>query len=249
MARITAIEPQKRDPNRVNVHLDGAYAFSLARIVAAWLRVGQELSPEKVASLQGADASDAAYQQAMLFLSFRARSTAEIRQNLRKHKFADDVIEQTVERLKTERLANDDDFAKAWVENRSAFRPRSRRALSVELRQKGLNDEAVQSALAGVDEDALAYQAALKRASRLASLEWNDFRIKLTEFLARRGFSYSVSAPVVSRIWHETHSQGHPSEENDPAAGTDDSAPSAAQRGRQSKGGKTPSQSDNEASA
>ncbi|HTP01731.1 MAG TPA: RecX family transcriptional regulator [Anaerolineales bacterium] len=217
MARITALEPQKRDPDRVNIHLDGEYAFSLARIVAAWLEVGQELGPEKIEALQGSDARERAYQQALLFLSYRARSTAEIRQNLRKHKVSDEVIEQTVERLRAEKLADDDQFAKAWVENRSTFRPRSRRALAVELRQKGVPDEAVQSALTGVDEEALAYEAGLKRARRLESLEWNEFRTKLSEFLARRGFSYSVVAPVVSRIWSETHSQDHSFDNEEPA--------------------------------
>ncbi len=207
MARITAIEPQKRNPERVNIHLDGEYAFSLARIVAAWLSVGQELTADKIASLQGNDEREQAYQQALLFLSYRARSTSEIRRNLLKHKVPAEVIDQTIERLKTERLVDDDQFAKAWVENRSTFRPRSRRALAVELRQKGISDGAAQSALAEVDEDALAYEAGLKRARRLEALEWNEFRTKLSEFLARRGFSYSVIAPVVSRIWSETHQQ------------------------------------------
>ncbi len=91
------------------------------------------------------------------------------------------------------------------MENRSTFRPRSRRALAVELRQKGIPDDAVQAALTDVDEEALAYEAGLKRARRLEALEWNEFRTKLSEFLARRGFPYSVVAPVVSRLWTETH--------------------------------------------
>ncbi len=215
MAKITAIEPQKRDPDRVNVHLDGDYAFSLARIVAAWLQVGQELSDEKITALQSSDAQERAYQQALLFLSYRARSTSEIRQNLRKHEIPADVIEQTIERLRTERLADDDQFAKSWVENRSTFRPRSRRALAVELRQKGVPDESAQAALASVDEETLAYEAARKRARRLESLEWNEFRTKLSEFLARRGFSYAVVAPVVSRIWTETHAQHHTLDDED----------------------------------
>ncbi len=215
MARITALEPQKRDADRVNVHLDGEYAFSLARIVAAWLQVGQDLSDEKINSLKAGDAQERAYQQALLFLSYRARSTSEIRQNLRKHDIPADVIEQTVERLKAEKLADDDQFARAWVENRSTFRPRSRRALAVELRQKGVPDEAVQSALTNVDEEALAYEAARKRSRRLESLDWNDFRTRLSEFLARRGFSYSVVAPVVSRLWNETHAQHHPTDNED----------------------------------
>ncbi len=217
MAKITAIESQKRDPDRVNIHLDGEYAFSFARIVAAWLQVGQELEPEKIASLQSGDSRERAYQQALLFLSYRARSASEIRQNLRRHKFAEDIVDQTLERLQTERLADDDGFARAWVENRSTFRPRSRRALAMELRQKGISDETVQTVLTGVDEETLAYDAARKRTRRLESLDWNEFRTKLSEFLARRGFSYSVVAPVVSRIWSETHTQHHPSDNEETA--------------------------------
>ena len=167
MKKITAIEVQKRTPNRVNIHLDGQFAFGLARIVAAWLQVGQELSEEKIEQLQLEDARERAYQQAMLFLSYRARSESEIRQNLRKHEIPEPVIEQTLERLRQDGLANDDQFARMWVENRSTFRPRSRRLMAMELRQKGLGNEAVAAAIEHVDDEALAYEAGLKRVSRL----------------------------------------------------------------------------------
>lgn|SRR5574341_162853 len=209
MAKITAIEPQKRDPDRVSIYLDGEYKFGLARVVAAWLKIGQELSQEKIASLQAEDVRERAYQQALLFLSYRARSESEIRQNLRKHDIPEDVIEQTLERLRESRLADDQQFARAWVENRNTFRPRSRRALKMELHQKGLSEEVVQSALAGLDEEALAYEAGLKRARRLQVVEWDEFRRKLSEFLTRRGFPYPVIASVVSRLWNETHAERH----------------------------------------
>ena len=215
MKKITALVVQKRNPNRVNVHLDGEYAFGLARIVAAWLRVGQELDEEKLKRLQVEDARERAVQQALLFLSYRARSESEIRQNLRKHEMPEEVIEETLARLRQDGLANDGQFAQAWVENRSTFRPRSRRMLAMELRQKGLDDEAVSSALEDVDDEPLAYEAARKRASRLKGLEWADFRKKLSEFLARRGFSYSVIAPVVTRIWKEAQKDEKSYEEED----------------------------------
>jgi regulatory protein len=215
MKKITAIEGQKRTPNRVNIHLDGEFAFSLARIVAAWLRVGQELSDEKIEQLIAQDARERAFQQAMLFLSYRARSEAEIRKNLRKHEIPEAVIEQTLERLRQDGLANDNQFAEAWVENRNTFRPRSRRMMAMELKQKGLDDEAIRSAVESVDDEASAYEVARKRAARLKGLEWNDFRRKLSEFLARRGYSYSVIAPVVTRIWNETHADEHTFEEED----------------------------------
>ena len=215
MKTIKAIEAQKNNPNRVNVYLDGEFAFGLARIVAAWLKTGQRLEDDKVASLEADDTREQAFQQALLFLSYRVRSEAEIRQNLRKHETPEAVIEETLERLRQARLTDDDQFARAWVENRSTFRPRSRRALAMELRQKGLSDEAAQSALAGVDEEALAYEAARKRVNRLKGLEWTDFRKKLSEFLARRGFPYTVIAPTVSRIWNETNAGQEQSIDNE----------------------------------
>ena len=215
MRKITAIEVQKRRPNRVNIHLDGEFAFGLARIVAAWLRVGQELSEEKIEELQAKDARERAYQQAMLFLSYRARSESEIRRNLRKHEIPEAVIEETLERLRQDGLANDKEFASAWVENRSTFRPRSRRMMALELKQKGLDEEAIQSAMENVDDETSAYEAARKRAVRFKGLEWNDFRKKLSEFLARRGYSYSVIAPVVTRVWNEAHMNEQHYEEED----------------------------------
>jgi regulatory protein len=205
MKTITAIEAQKKNPHRVNIYLDGEYAFAMARIVAAWLKPGQVLGDQKIAELQSEDARERAYQQAMLFLSYRARSEAEIRQNLRKHEYPEAAIEQTLDRLRQDRLADDKQFAQSWVENRSTFRPRSRRALTMELRQKGLDDETVQIAVAGVDEEALAYEAARKRMGRLQGLELNEFRKKLSEFLARRGFSYEIISPTVKRLWDEAH--------------------------------------------
>lgn len=209
MKKITALEVQKRNPNRVNVHLDGEFAFGLARIVAAWLKVGDVLDEAKIQKMQTEDARERAFQQAMLFLSYRARSESEIRRNLLKHEIPDEVVEETLARLRQDGLANDEQFARAWVENRSTFRPRSRRMLAMELRQKGLDEETASSALDEIDDEALAYEAAQKKAERFATLEWQDYRKKLSEFLARRGFSYAVIAPVVSKIWNETHNKEH----------------------------------------
>lgn len=214
MKKITALSVQKKNPNRVNIYLDGEFAFGVARITAAWLKNGDELSDEKIASLLAADTREWAYQQALLYLSYRVRSEKEVQQNLQKHEMPEAVIEETLERLRKAGLVNDNEFAQTWVENRSTFRPRSRRALAMELRQKGLDDETVHSAISGVDEDALAYEAAQKRLGRLKGLEWNDFRKKLSEFLARRGFPYSVISPIVTRIWSETHTDDNQLHEN-----------------------------------
>ena len=215
MRKITAIVAQKKNRNRVNIHLDGEFAFGLAAIVAGWLRVGQELDEKKIGQLQAEDAKERALQQALLFLGYRARSESEVRKNLEKHEIPEIVIEDTLERLRRDGLVNDDQFAQSWVENRSTFRPRSRRMMAMELRRKGLDDEAMQPALQNVDDEALAYEAAQKRAPRFKGLEWIDFRKKLTGFLARRGFPYPVIATTVSRVWSEIHGEEQYIEEED----------------------------------
>lgn len=206
MRKITAIEAQKKNPNRVNIYLDDQFAFGLSRIVAAWLSVGQVLGEEKIAALQAEDAREVAFQKACRFLSYRQRSVDEVRKNLEKHEIPPETIEHTLNRLQELGLLGDAAFARAWVENRNTFRPRSKRALSVELRQKGVDRQVIQSVLDEVvDEEPLALQAAQKQARKLARYEWPEFRQKLGAFLARRGFSYEVIAPVVQNVWKSMH--------------------------------------------
>jgi regulatory protein len=210
MKKITAIEVQKKNPNRVNIYLDDQFAFGLSRLVAAWLSVGQILGDEKIAALQMDDAREVAMQKALRFLGYRSRSMQEVRANLEKHEIPEAVIDATLKRLQENGLLNDHEFAQAWVENRNTFRPRSRRALSMELRRKGLDDEIVQKVLdENVNEDALALEAARKYVRKVQGLEWQDFRQKLGGFLGRRGFSYGVTAQILREIWAELHPGGN----------------------------------------
>lgn len=203
--KITALKLQKKNAQRVNVYLDGEYAFGLARIVAAWLKVGQELSEEKIAELRSGDEREAALQRALHFISYRPRTRQEVHQNLEKAGVPADVIDETIARLQEQRLINDSQFAEFWIDNRTTFRPRSERLLALELRQRGLTEPVIQEALqaAAIDEQAAAYQAAQKRSRRLAGLDRQAFRQKLGSFLARRGFSYETSSGAVNQLWDE----------------------------------------------
>ena len=208
--KITALKLQKRNHQRVNVYLDGEFAFGLARIVAAWLSVGQEIDNEKIAQLQHEDEREVAYQRALKFLNYRPRTRLEIRQNLQKHDIPEDVIGYVLERLQHAGLINNQRFAENWVENRSELRPRSRRALSYELKQRGIDPEVIEQTLEQIDDEGLAYQAALKQSRKYRNLEWEDFRRKMYGFLARRGFNYEISSHVTARVWARDHTRQDP---------------------------------------
>jgi regulatory protein len=204
---ISALKAQKKNPNRINVYLNGEFAFGLARIVAAWLRIGQILSEEDIARLKQQDTLEVAYLRGLRFLSYRPRSETEIQRKLSEQGFEATVIEAAILRMKENGFLGDNQFARDWVENRSTFRPRSKRMLAMELRQKGVAEEAIEQALAETgDDESLAYQTAIKYARRLASADWETFRKRLGAYLARRGFSYGTIAPVLRQVWEETQS-------------------------------------------
>jgi len=204
---ITALKAQKKNPNRISVYLDGEFAFGLARIVAAWLKIGQRLSEEEIARLERQDTQEVAYQKSLRLLGYRPRSEAEIQRRLSEQGFDEAVVNAAIQRLKENNFLGDEQFARDWVDNRTTFRPRSKRMLAIELRQKGVAEEAIQRALAETtDEDNLAYQTALKYAHRLASADWETFRKRLGAFLMRRGFSYGTIAPILRQVWDETQS-------------------------------------------
>ena len=201
---ITALEAQKRNPNRVNVHLDGVYAFSLSRIVAAWLTVGREMSDNEIGELQKNNDYEEAAQVALRFIAYKPRTTAEVRKRLMESNFPEPAIEHTLSHFTQTGLINDGQFARNWVDDRQAFHPRSARQMDFELRRKGVGREDIDAALTEVsDDDQMAYQLASQKINRYKSLDFSEFRSRLSGMLARRGFSYETVTRVVNRLWSE----------------------------------------------
>ena len=193
--RVTALEPQKRARDRVNVYLDGEFAFGLASFVAANLKIGSQLSDEAIAELRAADGVERAHNRALNFLSYRPRSEAEIREYLigkaspSGEPISEDVIDEVVRRLDRAGLLDDAEFARYWCENRARFRPRGKRMLRYELRQKGVASGLIEDVLEDYDEMAAVQKVAREQARRLRHLPPDTFRRRLYGRLARRGFS------------------------------------------------------------
>ncbi len=207
---ITALRLHGRHRQRVEVYLDGERAFSLTLLEAARLRRGQTLSDEEIAALRERNAREEAHEDALRYLRYRARSAAEVERYLLGRGHSPDVVAAEVQRLRESGLIDDAEFARAWVEERERLRPRAPHALRQELRQKGLDEETIAQAIAGVDAEASAYKAARARAARLSDLDYAQFRRRLGGFLARRGFDYQVTYKVIARLWQEQRGAAPP---------------------------------------
>ncbi|WP_322798649.1 regulatory protein RecX [Thermoflexus sp.] len=201
--RITELRALKS--GQVAVYLDGRRAFRLTAIEAAQLRPGQVLTDEEIRQLLERDLLEQAHEVALRFLSYRPRSEREVADHLRRKGFNVQTVEAELDRLRQVGLVDDRAFARFWIENRTAFRPRSRRALQAELRRKGISPAIIQEVLreASLDEHSLALRLARERARRLQGLGPLTFRRRLTGYLLRRGFDGELVKEILRTLERE----------------------------------------------
>ena len=193
---ITDLRQGVKNPNRVNVFVDGKFSFSLdiAQVVDLGVKVGLALSAEKLEELKRASEFGKLYQRALEWALVRPRSEKEVRDYLYKkvfeRKLDKSYIDLIVARLKEKKYLDDTVFAKYYVENRFVKKGISRRRLSLELVKKGVAKEIIAEALDGRnDEEEILKMIAKKRA------RYDDE--KLINYLCRQGFSFELVRNLV----------------------------------------------------
>lgn len=141
------------------------------------------------------------------FLSYRPRSKKEIESKLRKKKISDKTIKNTIVFLEENNYINDENFALNWIKYRLENRPRGRKFLDYELREKGIPSDLIKESLDKVYANEFnEYEVAAKLLEKkIASLknkkmEYHIFKGKLYNYLQRKGFSYDLIEKVISNI-------------------------------------------------
>lgn len=193
--KITALKSQRRNRDRLNVHLDGEFRLALAGevVLRRGLRVGVELTDADLRELEAEDLAWKARQASLSLLSYRPRTASELRRRLERKEFPEELAAATVEDLRSRGLVDDGAYAESFVRDRVRLRPRGKRRLVQELRAKGVDAETAAAAIAEVLEAEETSEAALARA---AAEKWSprpgedprSARRRLYGFLARRGF-------------------------------------------------------------
>lgn len=200
---ITALTTQKRNPNRVNVFLDGEFSFGLFIINAGHLKVGQTISQEMIDCLKKDDQIEDGFQKALKYISYKPRTKSEVVKKLKENDFDEEIISIVLDMLVEKGYVNDLQFAKNWVENRSIYKPRSKKLITWELKNKQIGEEIIREVTGEMlPEEKLAMLAAEKYARRLSGYEKEVFFRRLTGYLIRRGFSFITVNSTVQTIWN-----------------------------------------------
>jgi regulatory protein len=205
MPEITAMEPQKRR-GRLNIFVDGQFVIGVGEAVAAdlGLRVGREITPEKLREIGSAEEVQKALDSALGLLEVRARAKREIETRLSQKGIEESIIAIVVAKLVKLGLLDDAQFAAQWVEAKTRVggsRPIGRRRLSSELYAKGVAKDQIADAVdvvSNADELALARAAASKKVRVVPSDReaLQKERQKLMGFLQRRGFGWETVKQV-----------------------------------------------------
>lgn len=202
--KITAIKPQQRDDARMNIEIDGKFAFGLHVdiVLAHYLSAGNNLTSGKIESLLQEDEVKKAITAALNLISFRPRASGELQRKLREKGYPPEAAEAAVQRMLELGYLNDVDFADRWIENRQEHKPRSRMMLQQELMQKGVDRDLIRDALDDVEIDEVsdALQLAQKKAASMSGLDQATRHRRLSGFLGRRGYGFDVIRKVLEQI-------------------------------------------------
>jgi regulatory protein len=211
---ITSVQSQVHDPERVSIFIDGEFALGVARDVADALSLdkGREIDEAMIAEILAREELHKSTTIALNFLAYRPRSEGEIRSRLQRAGMPDATIEMTMAKLRDWHYVDDSDFARRWIENRIAHRPRGARLLSQELKQKGIAPLVMSEALDDADIDELgdALSIARTRWRQLADLDLPVRERRLSGFLARRGYGYDVIRSTLATLRDESGNDTDP---------------------------------------
>lgn len=211
---VTKLTPGVKDPNRVNVFLDGHFAFSLdvTQVIELGVKVRQQITPERLVELQKASEFGKLYQRSLEWVLTRPHSVRETRDYLRRRQikrrqlnrqrvheekkplaeFEDEMLKLVLERLIEKKYLNDQKFAEFYIENRYVRKGISHKRLRMELQKKGVAADIISAAMLKIerneDEEIMKVIAKKRR-------KYNDFQ--LVGYLVRQGFNFNQAKNAV----------------------------------------------------
>ena len=200
MNEITAITPQVKDKSRCNIYVDGRFCcgLTLETVVKNRLKVGQSVTQEGVENMQVESEKQTALNKALSFLSATRKTEKEISVHLTKKGYLPAVIGYVMEKLREYDFVNDAEYAEVYAE--SAAKRKGGRLIRMELKGKGLSDEAIASAVSGLDS-----KQELETAERLLEKYMRGKQAdKLTlqkayRHLVGKGFDYETVKEALSK--------------------------------------------------
>ena len=201
MPEITAITPQIKDKRRCNIFVDGRFycGMTLECTMKNRLKVGQVVSAEFLSEIQLESEKNVALDKALTHVSATRKTEKQVRDFLAGKGYLPAVIEFVIEKMRGYNFLNDGEYAESYVE--FASKRKGARLIRMELKSKGLGDDAVEGALDALDEDTQTQtaKAVLQKYMRGKTADKETLQ-KAYRYLMGKGFDYEVAKSALSSL-------------------------------------------------
>lgn len=205
MAKITKIEIQKKNKERVNLYLDGEYAFSLSieLVYKESLKTNEEIDSQKLKILAEHENKIKCKNSALRIIERSYKTEKEVREKLKLKGFEEDSIRGSIEFLKEYNFINDMNYTKAYISDK--LKSQGTQKIKYSLIQKGISKEIIEDELSNLNkenEKCVAYDLARKKYALLKNKEDDKYKIsaKLYRHLVSKGYEYSLINDIVKEV-------------------------------------------------
>lgn len=195
MPIITSIKAQKNQ-KRVNINLDGSFGFGLdlENFMKLQLKVNQELTQEEINEIIKKAELSKSFDKTLRFVMTRPRSMKEVNDYFRRKEIDKSLQQNIIDRLIKLELLNDKKFTKWWVEQRLEFKHKSKKDITFELRQKGIDSQTINNVLddSEIDESKIAKEIIAKKLYKWQKFDEKTQKQKISQYLAGKGFGWDI---------------------------------------------------------
>lgn len=193
MNEITAITPQVKDKRRCNIFVDGRFCcgLTLEATVKNRLKVGQTITPERLAEIQLDSEKNTAFDKALTHISATQKTEKQVREFLQGKGYLPAVVDYAVEKLRSYNFLNDGQYAESYVE--SISKRKGSKLIRMELRSKGVSETEIDAALDAlpVEREIETAKGILEKYMRGKVCDKTTLQ-KACRYLLGKGYDYEV---------------------------------------------------------
>lgn len=192
---ITKIEKQVNNQKRYSIYIDEKFAFGVSEedLIYFKLKENSDITEQRYNYIMEYVIYTKAKDKAYKFLGYKARSEKEVRDKLTKENYPQEIIDRIIELFKHYNYINDENYTKAYINNRIKFKPRAKRMLKYELAQKGIDSDTIENIIdsSNIDETDIAINLLQKKLKNKKDIEQKE-KQRIYNYMLRRGFDYET---------------------------------------------------------
>lgn len=208
MNKITNIETQKRNEERVNIYIDNEFAFACYKelVYKEGLKKDMKVELERLRKIIAEEEFLKCKNSALRIVEKAYKTEKEMVDKLLQKGYEGIIIEKTIAFLKEYNFLNDEKYTLMYARDKSKLQGKNK--IKYSLMKKGIDKETIETTLESMDnsvEEETAYNLAIKKYRTLSKKENDKYKLnqKLIRFLLGKGYDYSLVKDVIKRVTNE----------------------------------------------